>query len=186
MLKNKIFFILLITIALIQLSTTGLAKLETIEVGNHTVSINVPNFPQYYISYTVLGNEEAIEIKFNESLFKTLLIDTNKIQISINNAGEGRFYPSNITDKKNDLTEWGENNYPGAYSIYMKNLAGFPGVVLEHPYSALFNNILVLEAHSFMDFDLANKAHSELYIYSTYDRIITGAIMDSMVIKKLK
>lgn len=184
--KNKLFLVLLITIALIQLSVTGLAKLETIKVGNHTISMNIPNIPQYYISSTVLGNEEAIEIKFNESLLKTMFLEASRIQISIYNAGEGRIFLSNITDLKNDMINWGENNYPGAYSIYMKNLAGNTGLVLEHPYSSTYNNWLVLEAHSFMDFDSAKDAHSKLYIYSTYDRIITGAIMDSMIIKKIK
>ena len=34
----------------------------------------IPDYPQYYISSTVLGNEESIEIVFNQSLLKTLLI----------------------------------------------------------------------------------------------------------------
>ena len=175
---------MLITIALIQISVTGLAKQETITVGNHTVSMNIPDIPQYHISSTVLGNEEAIEIKFNESLLRTLFLGASSIQISIYNAGGGQTYLENITDLKNDLTNWGENNYPGAYSIYMKNIAGNPGVVLEHPYSSTYKNMQVLEADSFMDFDSAKKAHSKLYIYSTYDRIATGAIMDSITIKK--
>ena len=183
--RNKLFLVLLITIVVIQLSVTGLAKLETIKVGNHTISVNIPNFPQYYISSTVLGNEEAIEIKFNESLLKSLLIESNRIQISIYNAGEGQIYPANISDLENDLTNWGENNYPGEYNIYMKKIAGNPGVVLEHPYSSIYKN-MVLEATSFIDFNPANEANSKLYIYSTYDRIITGAVMDSMIIKKIK
>lgn len=184
-LKNKLFLVLLITIALSQLSVTGMAKLETIKVGNHTVSMNIPDLPQYYISSTVLGSEEAIEIKFNESLLKTLLIESSRIQISIYDAGEG-IYLTNITDLKKDLINWGENNYPGGYSVYTKNIAGNPGVILEHPYSSVYKNMQVLEADSFLDFDSANKAHSKLYIYSTYDRIVTGAIMDSMIIKKNK
>jgi hypothetical protein len=65
-LRKRLFLVLLITIALSQLSVTGIARLETITVGNHTVSMNIPDLPQYYISSTVLGNEEAIEIKFND------------------------------------------------------------------------------------------------------------------------
>jgi hypothetical protein len=115
-----------------------------------------------------------------------MLLEASRIQISIYNAGEGRIYLTNITDLKNDKMTWGENNYPGAYSIYMKNIAGTPGFVFEHPYSDLLKNMRVLEAYSFRDFDSENQAHSQVYIYSTYDRIATGAIMDSMIIKKIK
>ena len=184
--RKGLLFVLLITIALSLLLAPGIARLETITVGNHTVSMNIPDIPQYQFSSTVLGNEEAIEIKFNESLLRTLFLGASSIQISIYNAGRGQTYLENITDLKNDLTNWGENNYPGAYSIYMKNMAGNPGVVLEHPLSSTYKNMQVLEADSFMDFDSANKAHSKLYIYSTYDRIVTGSIMDSMTIKKIK
>ncbi len=68
----------------------------------------------------------------------------------------------------------------------MKNIAGNPGVVIEHPYSTTYKNIQVLEADSFMDFDSAHRANSKLSVYSTYDRIVTGSIMDSMTIKKIR
>jgi hypothetical protein len=108
------------------------------------------------------------------------------IRISIYNAKEGSYFLGNITDKRNDLTLWGENNYPGAYNIYMKDIAGNPGVMIEHPLSDIYKNLQVLEAYSFRDFDSAKKPHSELYIYSDYDRIVTGAIIDSIIIKKIK
>ncbi len=95
--------LILILVFCSQIVSPGSAKLETIVVGNHTVSMNIPNFPQYSISSTVLGNEEAIEIKFNESLLKTLLLESSRIQISIYNAGEGQLYLENITDLKMSL-----------------------------------------------------------------------------------
>jgi hypothetical protein len=182
--RSKFFLVLLTTLALIQLSGTGLAKLETIQVGNHTVSMNIPDFPQYYISSTVLDNQEAITIKFNQSLFRTLFIGPENIQIMIYNYLYGR--NETTTEMRSRLANWGWNNFPGNFTIYTKDMVGTTGIIVEHPYSEFYNNINVLDASAYIDSDSSGKSYALLEVVSNYDRIVTGAIIDSMTIKKTR
>jgi hypothetical protein len=152
----------------------GLAKLETIQVGNHTVSMNIPDFPQYYISSTVLDNQEAIKIQFNQSLLRTLFLGPTHIDITIYNNQFGR--EETNTELKNVIMEFGETNFPGNYTVYTKKMLGVTGVVIEHPYSDFYHNIMVLDASAYIDKDSSGMAHALVGVISDYDRIVTGAI----------
>jgi hypothetical protein len=162
----------------------SLAKLETIQIGNHTVSMNIPNYPQYYISSTVLNNQEAITIKFNQSLLRTLFIGLESITATIYDYPEGR--NETFAAMRNRLTNWGWANFPGNFTLYPKNMVGTTGIVIEHPYSALYNSIDVLDAVAYLDTDSSGRSKALLEVISDYDRIVTGTIIDSMVVKRNK
>lgn len=179
---KHILVIILIAIVFAQFSTSGLAKLETIQIGNHTVSMKLPDFPQYYVSSTVLGNEEAIDIKFNESLLRTLFIGPMHMTITIYNYPEGR--NETISSMENRISYWGWERFPGNFTVYTKKMVGTTGVIIEHPLSNLYNNIQVIDASAYIDTDASGKSYALLEVVSDYDRIVTGAIIDSMIIKK--
>lgn len=175
--------VLLLILLIFSLSATpGLAKLEIVTVGNHTVSMNIPNFPQYYISSTVLNNQEAITIKFNQSLLRTLFIGPEHIEITIYNYPGGS--NETTTEMRSRLLNWGWYNFQGNFTIYAKKMVGTAGIIVEHPLSSLYNNIIVLDACAYIDTDSSGKSYALIEVVSDYDRIVTGAIIDSMTVKK--
>lgn len=173
-------YVLASIILIVLFFVPGMAKQEDIQVGNHTVSMYIPDYPQYYISSTVLGNQESIEIVFNQSLLKTILIGPQSISISIYSYPNGR--NETFEDMISRLDAWANQNYPGNYTLYKKNMLETTGIVVVHHMSDFYHNLEVLDANAYLDRDYSGRAFVLVNVISDYDMTVTGAIIDSMKI----
>jgi hypothetical protein len=154
-----------------------IARIETVRVGNHTVTMNIPNFPQYAISHAITGDsKESILIQFNESILKTALVGPTNFEITIYND----VFPENTTEIRSWVTKWGDENYPGDYSIFQIDMLGGTGIVLQHSGYGIRESDTVTDVNAPLDI---GKDHSKVQVVSNYNPTITLSIIESMTIK---